>query len=172
MDKNPLATGAVAIGKDSNVHGTGSIAIGTGSKVEKYNSVAIGRNAIVKGVGSVALGASSVATEDNVLSLGRNDGSLGLRIVNMKDGINERDAVTVGQMNELAFGKRSGSLTLANGATSLAAGINKNTAAINSLDEQLDNAKVDWGESTQSMKELTEKASALPPRRRMLTGTP
>ena len=160
MDKNTLATGAVAIGKDSNVHGTGSIAIGTGSKVEKYNSVAIGRNAIVKGAGSVALGASSVATEDNVLSLGRNDGSLGLRIVNMKDGINERDAVTVGQMNELAFGTRSSSLPLANGATNLAAGINKNTAAINSLDEQLDNAKVDWGESTQSMKELTEKASA------------
>lgn len=160
MDKNTLATGAVAIGKDSNVHGTGSIAIGTGSKVEKYNSVAIGRNAIVKGAGSVALGASSVATEDNVLSLGRNDGSLGLRIVNMKDGINERDAVTVGQMNELAFGKRSGSLTLANGATNLADGIDRNTTAIKSLNKQLDNAKVDWGESTQSMKELTEKASA------------
>lgn len=160
MDKNTLATGAVAIGKDSNVHGTGSIAIGTGSKVEKHNSVAIGRNAIVKGAGSVALGASSVATEDNVLSLGRNDGSLGLRIVNMKDGINERDAVTVGQMNELAFGKRTSSLPLTNGATSLAEGINKNTTAIKSLDEQLDDVKVDWGESTQSMKELTEKASA------------
>ena len=160
MDKYTLATGAVAIGKDSNVHGTGSIAIGTGSKVEQHNSVAIGRNAIVKGAGSVALGASSVATEDNVLSLGRNDGSLGLRIVNMKDGINERDAVTVGQMNKLAFGTRSGSLTLTNGATNLADGIERNTTAIKSLDEQLDNAKVDWEESTQSMKELTEKASA------------
>ena len=160
MDKNTLATGAVAIGKDSNVHGTGSIAIGTGSKVEKYNSVAIGRNAIVKGAGSVALGASSVATEDNVLSLGRNDGSLGLRIVNMKDGINERDAVTVGQMNALALGDRNGSLSLANGATNLADGIDRNTTAIKSLDEQLDDVKVDWGESTQSMKELTEKASA------------
>lgn len=160
MDKNTLATGAVAIGKGSNVHGTGSIAIGTGSKVEKHNSVAIGRNAIVKGAGSVALGASSVATEDNVLSLGRNDGSLGLRIVNMKDGIKERDAVTVGQMNELAFGTRSGSRTLTNGATNLADGIDRNTTAIQSLNKQLDNAKVDWGESTQSMKELTEKASA------------
>lgn len=160
MDKYTLATGAVAIGKDSNVHGTGSIAIGTGSKVEQHNSVAIGRNAIVKGAGSVALGASSVATEDNVLSLGRNDGSLGLRIVNMKDGINERDAVTVGQMNELAFGTRSGSLLLANGATNLADGIDRNTTAIKSLDEQLDDVKVDWGESTQNMKELTEKASA------------
>ena len=160
MDKNTLATGAVAIGKDSNVHGTGSIAIGTGSKVEKYNSVAIGRNAIVKGAGSVALGASSVATEDNVLSLGRNDGSLGLRIVNMKDGINERDAVTVGQMNALALGDRKGSLSLANGATNLADGIDRNTTAIKSLDEQLEDVKVDWGESTQSMKELTEKASA------------
>ncbi|MDN0045618.1 YadA-like family protein [Megasphaera hexanoica] len=160
MDKNTLATGAVAIGKDSNVHGTGSIAIGTGSKVEKYNSVAIGRNAIVKGAGSVALGASSVATEDNVLSLGRNDGSLGLRIVNMKDGINERDAVTVGQMNALALGDRNGSLSLKNGATNLADGIDRNTTAIKSLDEQLDDVKVDWGESTQSMKELTEKASA------------
>ena len=160
MDKNTLATGAVAIGKDSNVHGTGSIAIGTGSKVEKYNSVAIGRNAIVKGAGSVALGASSVATEDNVLSLGRNDGSLGLRIVNMKDGINERDAVTVGQMNALALGDRNGSLSLANGTTNLADGIDRNTTAIKSLDEQLDDVKVDWGESTQSMKELTEKASA------------
>lgn len=160
MDNNTLATGAVAIGKGSNVHGTGSIAIGTGSKVEKHNSVAIGRNAIVKGAGSVALGASSVATEDNVLSLGRNDGSLGLRIVNMKDGINERDAVTVGQMNELAFGTRSGSRLLANGATNLADGIDRNTTAIKSLDEQLDDVKADWGESTQSMKELTEKASA------------
>ena len=160
MDKYTLATGAVAIGKGSNVHGTGSIAIGTGSKVEEYNSVAIGRSAIVKGVGSVALGAGSVATEDNVLSLGRDNGSLGLRIVNMKDGINDRDAVTVGQMNELAFGTRSGSLKLTNGATNLADGIERNTTAIKSLDEQLDNAKVNWGESTQSMKELTEKASA------------
>lgn len=160
MDNNTLATGAVAIGKDSKVHGTGSVAIGTGSKVEQHNSVAIGRSAIVKGAGSVALGAGSVATEDNVLSLGRKDGSLGLRIVNMKDGINERDAVTVGQMNELAFGKRSGSLTLANGATNLADGIDRNTTAIKSLDEQLDDVKGDWGESTQSMKELTEKASA------------
>ena len=160
MDNNTLATGAVAIGKDSKVHGTGSVAIGTGSKVEQHNSVAIGRSAIVKGAGSVALGASSVATEDNVLSLGRNDGSLGLRIVNMKDGIKERDAVTVGQMNELAFGTRSGSRTLTNGATNLADGIDRNTTAIQSLNKQLDNAKVDWGESTQSMKELTEKASA------------
>ena len=160
MDKYTLATGAVAIGKDSKVHGTGSVAIGTGSKVEQHNSVAIGRSAIVKGAGSVALGAGSVATEDNVLSLGRNNGSLGLRIVNMKDGINERDAVTVGQMNELAFGTRSGSLKLTNGATNLADGIERNTTAIKSLDEQLDDVKVDWGESTQSMKELTEKASA------------
>ena len=160
MDNDTLATGAVAIGKDSKVHGTGSVAIGTGSKVEQHNSVAIGRNAIVKGKGSVALGASSVATEDNVLSLGRDDGSLGLRIVNMKDGINERDAVTVGQMNKLALGDRNGSLSLDNGATNLAEGINNNTTAIKSLDEQLDNAKVDWGESTQRMKELTEKASA------------
>lgn len=160
MDNNTLATGAVAIGKDSKVHGTGSVAIGTGSKVEQHNSVAIGRSAIVKGAGSVALGASSVATEDNVLSLGRNDGSLGLRIVNMKDGIHERDAVTVGQMNKLALGDRNGSLKLTNGATNLADGIERNTTAIKSLDEQLDDVKVDWGESTQSMKELTEKASA------------
>ena len=160
MDKYTLATGAVAIGKDSNVHGTGSIAIGTGSKVEQHNSVAIGRNAIVKGAGSVALGASSVATEDNVLSLGRNDGSLGLRIVNMKDGINERDAVTVGQMNALALGDRNGSLSLANGATNLADGIDRNTTAIKSLDEQLADATVDWEEGTQNMKDLTAKASA------------
>lgn len=160
MDNNTLATGAVAIGKDSKVHGTGSVAIGTDSKVEQHNSVAIGRNAIVKGKGSVALGASSVATEDNVLSLGRNDGSLGLRIVNMKDGIDERDAVTVGQMNALALGDRNGSLLLDNGATNLADGIDRNTTAIKSLDKQLDDVEVDWGESTQRMKELTEKASA------------
>ncbi len=160
MDKYTLATGAVAIGKDSKVHGTGSVAIGTGSKVEQHNSVAIGRSAIVKGAGSVALGAGSVATEDNVLSLGRNDGSLGLRIVNMKDGINERDAVTVGQMNALALGDRNASLSLANGATNLADGIDRNTTDIKSLDEQLNDVEVDWGESTQRMKELTEKASA------------
>ncbi|WP_346683089.1 YadA-like family protein [Megasphaera stantonii] len=160
MDNDTLATGAVAIGKDSKVHGTGSVAIGTGSKVEKHNSVAIGRNAIVKGAGSVALGASSVATEDYVLSLGRNDGSLGLRIVNMKDGINERDAVTVGQMNELAFGKRSGSLKLANGAMNLADGIDRNTTDIKSLNGQLADAMVDWEKGTQNMKDLTAKASA------------
>lgn len=160
MDNNTLATGAVAIGKDSKVHGTGSVAIGTGSKVEQHNSVAIGRNAIVKGKGSVALGASSVATEDNVLSLGRKDGSLGLRIVNMKDGINERDAVTVGQMNALALGDRNGSLSLANGATNLADGIDRNTTDIKSLNGQLADAMVDWEKGTQNMKDLTAKASA------------
>ena len=160
MDKYTLATGAVAIGKGSNVHGTGSIAIGTDSKVEEYNSVAIGRKAIVKGVGSVALGAGSVATEDNVLSLGRNDGSLGLRIVNMKDGINERDAVTVGQMNALALGDRNGSLLLDNGATSLAGGINMNTAAINSIDNQLKEVSNVGETNSQSLNDLTEKASA------------
>lgn len=160
MDNDTLATGAVAIGKDSKVHGTGSVAIGTGSKVEKHNSVAIGRNAIVKGKGSVALGAGSVATEDNVLSLGRDNGSLGLRIVNMKDGINDRDAVTVGQMNELALGDRKGSLSLDNGATSLAGGINMNTAAINSIDNQLEEVSNVWETNSQSLNDLTEKASA------------
>ena len=63
-------------------------------------------------------------------------------------------------MNELAFGTRSGSLLLANGATNLADGIDRNTTAIKSLDDQLDNATADWGESAQNVKELTAKASA------------
>lgn len=164
---------SVAMGYEASSLAAGGTAIGQGAKVQgsAANGTAIGKGAIVNvnAGNSVALGASSQVqtadigsdTEYGVVSVGKS-GTNGFtrRIVNVADGLNDRDAVTVGQMNALALGDRNGSLSLDNGATNLADGIERNTTAIKSLDEQLDNAKVDWEESTQSMKELTEKASA------------
>ena len=153
-----LENNAISIGLNSKTEKLSDIAIGPDSRAAGGYAVALGKGSEATGYSSVALGHNSVASGQNTVSVGNDD--LKRRITNVADGSGEHDAVTVGQMNELAFGTRTGSLTLKNGATNLADGIDRNTTAIKSLDEQLNDVEVDWGESTQRMKELTEKASA------------
>lgn len=160
-----------------------STAMGTYVGIKSENGTALGYGSQVgwNGKNSVALGADSVANEENVVSVGHTKGQangfggtygedLNRRIVNVADGVNATDAATVGQMSSLLFGPSAsfkesktalaaGTL-LTNKGTSLVEGINKNTAAINSIDNQLDAVSDIWETNSQSLNDLTEKASA------------
>lgn len=76
-----------------------SVNYGSGALAKGDNSVALGTNAIVNEDVSdaVALGSNSVADVSNVVSVGSND--LKRRIVNVADGVDGSDVVTVGQLN-------------------------------------------------------------------------
>ena len=104
-------TRSVALGKDAKtkkVDAVDSVAIGASSQANGASSVAIGLNAIVNGADNVALGAKSVADtkvgagyltgkpSNTVVSVG-ND-TLQRRIVNVADGADDQDAVTVAQL--------------------------------------------------------------------------
>lgn len=144
------AAGSVALGADTTVNygADNSVALGTGSKV----SISDIKDSDVNGV----------------VSVGSDGGER--RIINVADGVNATDAATVGQMSSLLFGPSAsfkesktalaaGKL-LTNKGTSLVDGINKNTAAINSIDKQLDEVSNVWETNSQSLNDLTEKASA------------
>ncbi len=62
------------------------------------NAIAIGNSASVTGQNSVAIGNGSVAAEDNVVSVGAAGSER--RITNVAAGINDTDAVNVGQLNQ------------------------------------------------------------------------
>lgn len=114
---------SIAIGREAEVGKTtgekdlvlggdsvGSIAIGKFSKVFGKGSVAIGRDTEINGNDSVAIGTLSDASEDRVVSFGRSNSvpyngtplyAFQRRLINVADGINEHDAVTVRQLKEL-----------------------------------------------------------------------
>lgn len=98
----------------------GNIALGTGSEVNAANN-------------SVALGSYSKVTkgQDNVVSVGST--SLKRKIINVADGKDTTDAATVGQVNKLVGIPEGESFALANGASTIAAGINENTSRITTL---------------------------------------
>ncbi|HZZ12550.1 MAG TPA: YadA-like family protein [Paraburkholderia sp.] len=74
-----------------------AMALGAYSQATAANSTAIGANATARAAGSVALGAGSNATEANTVSVGNS--TQARRITNVADGVNSRDAATVGQLN-------------------------------------------------------------------------
>ncbi|WP_322080649.1 YadA-like family protein [Burkholderia cenocepacia] len=82
---------ALAIGNDS-------VAIGSGAVASKTNTLALGAGSRANGNYSVAVGANSVANEAWTVSVGDVDGTR--RIVNVSDGVNETDAVTMKQLTE------------------------------------------------------------------------
>jgi autotransporter adhesin len=88
---------AVALGNSATVSGVNGIAVGSGSTVAGDGSLAVGHLANASGKNSVALGQGSVADEDNVVSVGA-DGSE-RRVTNVAAGVNDTDAVNVGQLN-------------------------------------------------------------------------
>ena len=102
---------AVSIGSDSTASGDGAVSLGTGASATNINSVALGNNAHSSADSSVALGSNSVADTADVISVGHKAGDTDAngntyttnefrRIINVADGVDAHDVVTVGQMNQ------------------------------------------------------------------------
>lgn len=88
----------VVLGDSSFVSGQNSVAVGRRASVNANFGTAIGDNAQVYGVNSVAIGSDSVASENNVVSVGSKDQER--KIVNVKAGTADTDAVNYGQLKE------------------------------------------------------------------------
>ncbi len=78
-------TDSLAIGGNSFANAPGALAIGAGARVLAQNSVAIGYGSATSAPNTFAVG-STTSTR---------------RIVNVGDGINDTDAATLGQMNQM-----------------------------------------------------------------------
>ncbi|MDS0790677.1 YadA-like family protein [Burkholderia pseudomultivorans] len=96
--------GGVAIGSNAASAAEGAVAIGRGSDASGSQSTAIGDGAKASGSNSVAVGAGSVATEANTVSFGNGTDDGNRRLTNIKDGINESDAATKGQLDRAVGG--------------------------------------------------------------------
>lgn len=132
------ATRGVAVGKETKASGLDSTALGYGAEAKGSGSAAIGNNAVADGPDNVALGRSSVANttpgtgyltgtaSNTVVSVGKSD--LLRRVVNVADGADDQDAVTVAQLKRVSddvFNKVNSKI---NGLAGGAAGINYDTA--------------------------------------------
>jgi autotransporter adhesin len=82
---------------DANASGTNSVAIGGFAQATGDNALAIGANARATGINAIAIGAGSSTNQANTFAVGSNTSKR--RIVNVADGVNLSDAVTLGQMN-------------------------------------------------------------------------
>ena len=91
----------VAIGEGSANLDQYGVAIGKDANTDGFGSVAIGAHAAVTGNDSVAIGFNSQAAEDHVVSVGGYTPGTQRRIINVADGVNEHDAVNVGQLDEV-----------------------------------------------------------------------
>jgi autotransporter adhesin len=87
---------SVALGDLSVASGDESLAFGPGSAASAESAVALGSGARAARRNAVAIGAGSVANANNVVSLGSN--GIKRRIVNVANGVNPNDAVTVAQL--------------------------------------------------------------------------
>ena len=106
------ATRGVAVGKETKASGLDSTALGYGAEAKGSGSAAIGNNAVADGPDNVALGRSSVANtkagtgyltgtaSNTVVSVGKSD--LLRRVVNVADGADDQDAVTVAQLKRVS----------------------------------------------------------------------
>ena len=90
----------MAVGANTMVESENSVAVGADAKIAENaaGGIAVGQNAQVNenAEGSVAIGKDSVASEANTVSVGNE--TTKRRIVNISDGINEDDAVSLRQM--------------------------------------------------------------------------
>ena len=105
-------TRGVAVGKETKASGLDSTALGYGAEAKGSGSAAIGNNAVADGPDNVALGRSSVANtkaatgyltgtaSNTVVSVGKAD--LLRRVVNVADGADDQDAVTVKQLKKVS----------------------------------------------------------------------
>ena len=161
------ATRGVAVGKETKASGLDSTALGYGAEAKGSGSAAIGNNAVADGPDNVALGRSSVANttpgtgyltgtaSNTVVSVGKSD--LLRRVVNVADGADDQDAVTVKQLKEVSndvFNKVNSKI---NGLTGGGAGINYDAAARtpteNSITLAKDNKKTIIGNVAEGTKD-------------------
>ena len=97
FDAQAQANDAVALGNSATATGINGVAIGSGAGVVGDDSVALGKLANATGKNSVAIGQGSVADADNVVSFGAAGSER--RVTNIAAGVNDTDAVNVGQLN-------------------------------------------------------------------------
>lgn len=133
------ATRGVAVGKETKASGLDSTALGYGAEAKGSGSAAIGNNAVADGPDNVALGRSSVANtkagtgyltgtaSNTVVSVGKSD--LLRRVVNVADGSDDQDAVTVKQLKEVSNDVYNKVNSKINGLAGGGAGINYDAAA-------------------------------------------
>jgi autotransporter adhesin len=96
-----VATGSVAVGAGASA-GNGGAAFGDGTVATGTNSAALGTNASATAANSVAIGSGSTNTAANTVSFGSSGNER--RLTNVAAGINQTDAVNVGQLQSVAAG--------------------------------------------------------------------
>nr|WP_249191675.1 YadA-like family protein [Burkholderia cenocepacia] len=101
---NVSQSNGTAIGSGSKSTAEGATSIGSNANASGSKSTAIGEGAKASGSNAVALGAGSVATEANTVSFGNGTDDGNRRITNIRDGINETDAATKGQLDRAMGG--------------------------------------------------------------------
>ncbi|WP_412527036.1 YadA-like family protein [Burkholderia lata] len=87
-----------ATGMQANALGKNSVAIGSMAMASNTDTLAIGSGARASGRNSVAIGINSIASSANTVSVG--DVAATRRIVNVSDGVDETDAVTMKQLTD------------------------------------------------------------------------
>ena len=114
VGEQKAASNAMAFGTRTHAFADDSIAMGTDASIsgaQAAGSVVIGKNSYSAAANSVALGADSQVWKEDVLksdsmgviSVGDSDEKNGTRrIINVKDGINDTDAATYGQVKGVA----------------------------------------------------------------------
>lgn len=95
-------TSSVAMGDGAFASGGNAASIGLNSVASGANSVAMGAQAAAAGSNSVAIGSRSIATEANTVSFGGANNER--RLTNVAPGINQTDAVNMGQLSSVAGG--------------------------------------------------------------------
>ncbi|MFB0613766.1 hypothetical protein [Aurantiacibacter poecillastricola] len=94
-DTRASAMNAVALGDDAVASALAATALGESADATMQNATALGQNAQAVAEGAVALGAGSLADLAHTVSVGTEGGER--RIVNLANGVNASDAVTMGQ---------------------------------------------------------------------------
>lgn len=161
------ATRGVAVGKETKASGLDSTALGYGAEAKGSGSAAIGNNAVADGPDNVALGRSSVANttpgtgyltgtaSNTVVSVGKSD--LLRRVVNVADGADDQDAVTVAQLKRVSDDVYNKVNSKINGLAGGGAGINYDAAARtpteNSITLAKDNKKTIIGNVAEGTKD-------------------
>lgn len=102
---------ASALGYNSRA-GLNGTAVGAASRVSAKGGTAVGISSLVSAAGSTALGYGSQATEKDILQSDGSDGVVSVgqsgekgitrRIINVKAGVNDTDAVNVSQLKQRA----------------------------------------------------------------------
>ncbi|WP_445707353.1 YadA-like family protein [Burkholderia pyrrocinia] len=87
-----------ASGMQANALGRNSVAIGSLANATNADTLAIGSGSRASGLNSIAIGVNSVAADANTMSVG--DVGATRRIVNVSDGVDDTDAVTMKQLTD------------------------------------------------------------------------